>query len=286
MLRRFTHSVAGGLVVALASCSRGAPPSSSREAGAPAVVSAAAIDGAAPARAVDFDASVGELPADAPFEGRITASAGDPSPDADVRRKRQAYSFTVQGKRFRWDIFVTAEGRASQGYRIYDGEKKKFFTVLEPTRQVMIFDEPSAAVDAGVSPTWKFVPVTKGNIAGHPCDIESTSDTTREYEACIAHDLPTFPFHLLVGVASEAAPFNVALEAQGEFPLVASAYPKRPKGALKGDPRAPHSPRGLLARFEVWEITRFRVNPAVFDIPSDYTQIQSTHLDIARPSLR
>ena len=174
---------------------------------------------------------LGPLPADAPFQGRISLQIAEPvdtdtEPDStEIAR----YDFTVQGKKARWDLFSRGGKGRPVGYRIYDGEQRKFFTVMRQP-QIFVTNESALESDAAKPRAWAFTPFAQephGKVQDYPCDLVDTQDDTNRYHLCLAKGLPVLPLHLLGPALGVAVPFGAALEKKGLFPLTVIVRPRK-----------------------------------------------------------
>jgi hypothetical protein len=216
-------------------------------------------DGATAAREAgadghDRDLVLGPLPPDAPFEGTIRMQV-----NLAEDRSGATYAFTVRGKKVRWNLFF--ESGAAEGYRVYDGDEHRFYTVVPAQSVVMTTQESDLAPDAGKGLSWKFTPMPlepKGGVHGYSCDRQQTRDEKNQYDICVASGLVPFPLQLLPGSIAQIVPFNDALVAKGLFPLSVTVRP-----AVHMAP-AQLAIRGTLVALD---IDRGRVPDGAFAIP-------------------
>ena len=237
-------------------------------------------------------ARIGDLPAGEPFEGTIVAEAVDISAngDHDEEPPTATYKFTVKGQSVRWDLF----GEKSQAiaYRIYDGFRHQFITVLPATKTMMIAFEGAIDVtlDAGPPRVWEFSTIsTEGKVADYPCERLRTTDALYRYDMCVATGLPPFPIHILAGVVGAILPFNGALQKKGLFPLSTQVYPLGTSldGGKAADAGRPKTSAAAppIGRFIVIHMERFKVNPQLFLLP-DYVPVQVHSLRLGTKNKR
>jgi hypothetical protein len=191
----------------------------------------------------------------------LRATARGQDPDAPPA----LYYFYLKGKKARWDLFGEGGTAAPVGYRIYDGETRKFYTKM---RQPIVYvtDESALTSRAGPLRDWKFSPFKlepHGQVQGVPCLRQTTQDDEYEYDACLASGFPTIPLPLLGEALAEAVPFNAAVQRKGLFPLSVAIH------ALKHTPGAggralPGPPMGGL---KVLEVNRGEVPSDAFAVP-------------------
>lgn len=217
---------------------------------------------------------LGPLPEDAPFEGNVGLKVTEIGPE----NTRANFTFLVKGKKLRWDIVGGGGTGAVIGYRIYDGEKRKFFSVLSDEPSVFVTDANRLVGDGGSSYAYKltpFAPEPKGAVLGMPCDRMLTDDDHSHYDVCLTSALPTLPFMLLGGPMATALPFSSLLDQRGTFPISVSA---RPLTAAPGKSGGGGAPRGSL---KLVKVDRGRVPNAAFDLPA-YPSIASAQLPPVR----
>ncbi len=217
------------------------------------------------------------LPPDAPFQGMMSLQArfGNGFSPAAV------YVFTFKGKKVRWDLIADGGKGEILGYRVYDGEEHKFYTVAPALKSVLVTDEASAgaSIDAGASWTWKpFTPEPHGMASGYPCDQRITHDDEIEYGVCVAKGLPQFPMQDLTGTLAHVVPFNATLLETGGFPV--DVVMRRLRA---GDGGAARSMAGSL---QVMRIERGKVPENAFDIPASLPRVPAASLDFGRRARR
>jgi hypothetical protein len=290
MVQRMADSkVTVALVLALACCARSPAQqggdASSVDAGsawAPSGTATAATAAAARDAGVVPDAdtlvfNLAPLAPDEPFQGMIALQARfgsgfDPAPK---------YVFTLKGKKARWDLIGQGGKGEVRGYRVYDGEAHKFFTVAPELKSILVTDESalSSPADAGKHTwTWKpFALEPHGAVAGQACDRQITSDDEYEYDVCSAEGLVPFPMQDLSGTIARVVPFNGALEEKGRFPVHVSV---RRLHAGDGGPA-----NTIVGALQIARIERGRVPDGAFDLPP-LPRVQAASLDFGRPTRR
>jgi hypothetical protein len=205
---------------------------------------------------------LGPLPPDAPFQGRLTIQVVIPGDTDDPETTESArYNFTIKGKKARWDLFSRGGKGRPVGYRIYDSEPHKFYTVMRQP-QLYVTDEASLNGDAGAPKAWKFTPFAlepKGKVQDYPCDIVNTQDDQYEYHACLASGLPTLPLQLLGSAMALAVPFGAVLEKKGLYPLLVVV---RPRSASRDAGLKP-----LVAKLTLLQLERGLVPDVAFELP-------------------
>jgi hypothetical protein len=219
----------------------------------------------------------------APFEGeivlRVVLFRGmEATPPA-------RYAFVFKGDRVRWDL-ASDEGKGTAaGYRVYDGNKHKFFTVLR-TPTVYSTDLSALLGDAGGSHPYSFSPFAlepKGAVQEVPCDRMVAEDAQLRYDVCLANHFPMLPLRALGGAMEIAVPFSDQLEKNGQFPLdvmVRAREPGAPPGTI------PKGPAAFRARLSVQKITRAHVSDAAFDLPGYEVVNSPTLAPPPRPPLK
>jgi hypothetical protein len=205
---------------------------------------------------------LGPLPADAPFEGRVTVVVESMTDVDEGSTSSATYHFTTKGHKARWDLFGSGGKGSAVGYRIYDGDQHRFFTVM---KQPVLYATNEALLPGAVAtkPTWTFAPAKDephGSVQNIPCDRVETKDDKYQYSACLTSKLTTIPIQLLGPAAAIALPFGNALEKQGLFPLTVVA-----RGPVL-DPRSKGRP--VVAKLTVEEVERGSVPDDVFTLPS------------------
>lgn len=225
--------------------------------------------------------TLGPLPADAPFEGRLALEASIVSDPTSVPAR---YEFLVKGKRLRWDLFGDGGKGGSAGFRVYDAAQRKFFTVLH---QPVIYETAEAVLlgDAGTARVYKLGPFEldpKGAVQGIPCDRVQTDDERFHYDACLASGLPTFPLSVLGKALALTVPFSPLLEARGQFPLNVVVRPRAPDSPPGRAGAASKALRPIEATLKVVSVERGRVPGEAFDLPA-YPVVATTTLSPARP---
>jgi hypothetical protein len=219
---------------------------------------------------------LGELPADAPWEGTLSLQVSL-NTETDVTENAEdappaTYYFALRGKKARWDLFSRSGKGGPAGYRIYDGSQRKVFTVMTGRQTVYVTAEDALAGDAGAPKAWAFTPFKlepKSAMKGIACDRADTKNAEREYSVCLASVLPPVPLHLLGGSMAEALPFGGDLEARGLFPLYVMVRSRTlPDGSIV---------RPMLARLSVLEATRGKLPDDAFELPS-YPVEETTRL--------
>lgn len=229
-----------------------------------------------------------DLPPGAPFEGTVDVSADLASTGDASDMPEENYSFTLKGKKARWDLYGGADAKGS--YRIHDGATNQFFSVMPAAKSTFVTADASILDkrygDAGAPGPWVFRVVDEhGAFAGLPCERWSTELGKVHFEMCVTKELPPFPLHLLTGALGKVVPFNPDLMDRGVFPLTviateipkagadAGAKPPRPKdGGLATPDRG-----ALRGRMQVTHVDRRRVRDDVFVVP-DYPQTKTETL--------
>jgi hypothetical protein len=223
--------VAAPLLLALAACSRRIPELLPFEASvasvgvpeipSPTLAAADSLNPIAPeAEANDKHTrfELGPLPSDAPFEGMLSVQVASLGPD---RAEYANYHFALKGTKARWDLFAEGGKGDPTGYRLYDGDAHKFYTVV---RQPVLYttDERDLLRETGGLKTWQFTPFRlepKAIVDNVGCNRVQTKDGEFDYDTCLASGIPTIPWQLLGAGMAQAVPFGAALQKKGLFPL-------------------------------------------------------------------
>jgi hypothetical protein len=201
---------------------------------------------------------LGPLPADAPFEGKLRIEVVTIQPETtDYAR----YSFFLKGKKARWDLFGDEGKGETAGYRVYDGEKQEFFTIM---RQPVLYAtrEDILRGDGGSPRSWTVTPFRlepKATVANLACDQMVTHDREFDYAVCLAPGLPGLPLHLLGPAMARVLPFGPYFRTKGLFPL--SVVVRRSRLA-PGETIRP-----VVAKLTVIEAERGRVPERAFELP-------------------
>jgi hypothetical protein len=193
-----------------------------------------------------------------------------------------AYVFTLKEKKARWDLIGQGGKGEVRGYRVYDGDEHRFYTVAPELKSVLVTDEAVLATDAGgASRTWTWKPFTAephGVVGGRPCDRMITRDDELEYDVCAAPGLAPFPMQDLSGAIASVVPFNASLMSQGMFPLHVTV-----RRLHAGDGGVA---RGVVGSLQVMRIERGRVPLNAFDLPPSLPRVPTASLDFGRPPRR
>lgn len=263
------------LVAGLSSCSRAPKELLPPDAGAAAVPDTGSVPSPesllAPAGSAlpdhhPTEFELGPLAPDAPFAGRLTLQLTRTNPTDSDKTDIVTFYFTVKGKKARWDLFGEAGTGDPSGYRIYDGNQHKFFTVM---RQPVLYTTDEAtliatrAADAGAPKNIKLVPDKSepgGNVQGVACTRMMGQDDEDEYLTCLATGLPPIPLHLLGEASAAILPFGADIEKKGLFPLTVLV---RSKERPKGSPIKP-----ILARLSTLKVERGDPPDSAFTPPS------------------
>ncbi len=209
---------------------------------------------------------LGPLAPGAPFAGRLTVQVTRTNPTDPDTTDIVTYYFTVKGKKARWDLFGESGTGDPTGYRIYDGDQHKFFTVM---RQPVLYTTDEAALiasraaDAGAPRSVKLVPDksdTTGNVEGVACSRMTGQDDENEYLTCLGPGLPPIPLHLLGDAIAAALPFGADVAKKGLFPLTVIV---RSKQRPKGSPVKP-----ILARLATTKVERGDPPDSAFTLPT------------------
>lgn len=260
----------GPTLIALASCSRRVPEPTASEAAVRAfptdesssppvpvdLLSLAAPDAAAVDRHTEF--ALGPLAPGAPFEGTVGVRVATIESDTT---EYATYHFVLKGRKVRWDLFSEGGKGDPTGYRMYDGEARKFYTVMH---QPVLYttDEAALSPDAGTPKSWRLSPFKlepKGMVENVACSNMRTHDEEFEYDACLASGIPTLPMPLLGPGVARAVPFGPELQKKGLFPLhVVVRRSKAPPGVTI---------RPVVATLTVFKIERGQVPDRAFELP-------------------
>jgi hypothetical protein len=193
-----------------------------------------------------------------PFEGMLSLQVTTVGSDST---EYATYHFALKGKKARWDLFAEGDKGDPTGYRLYDGDRHVFYTVV---RQPVLYttDEGELSRQGGPPRSWRFEPFRfepKAVVENVPCSRVETHDEEFDYDACVASGIPTLPLQLLGASMAQAAPFGAALQKKGLFPLsIVVRVSKRPPGAKI---------RPVRATLTVLKIERGRVPERAFELP-------------------
>jgi hypothetical protein len=187
-------------------------------------------------------------------------------------------TFALRGKKARWNLFAPENQKGSGSYRIYDGDVRRFYTVVPEQKTVFLVDASTLEADAGAPKSYTFTPnplEAKGAVRGYPCDRMRTHDDDLEYNVCLAKGLPTLPYQLFGQGISQVTPFGKTLEDKGLLPLAVTAH-KRGAGTGVGQ---------VTGSLVVLEMARGAVPDSAFTWPDYYARVPGVTLDM-HPALR
>lgn len=156
----------------------------------------------------------------ASFEGTLKVFV----PDAT---SREPLLVEVKGNRARWDLVPTAG--ESAGYRIYDGNARRLFTII-PTQKLQFVDDAEARDAAGVGQgatagDWAFAPLGDGRVADQPCERFRATRGSDEFLGCATKAIVALPMARMFPLLAARAPFLETLEEEGRLVLALAAAP-------------------------------------------------------------
>jgi hypothetical protein len=189
------------------------------------------------------------LPQTAPFSGRIALTVTRPSQDPAPA----SMTLYVGTHKARWDV--------PGGYRVYDADQRRLFSVDET--QHMVHTSNETELDAAAEPTWTMTPdptTPTSTVSGYACDREQTQDDRFIYQACLAEGMQWLPLQSFSPALRTVVPFAPALRGRARFPL--SVVVRQIKGSGIDGMHA------FFATYQVQKIDRGRVPDAAFALPA------------------